>query len=263
MALLTPLIAMASKNFDFRQSLISTLRHTGFAAIACVLCSTSLLAQSIPKKWESRKYQPPFSLGTPGNLSQGGTRSGADQGLGPRLLPLVPQDHNFGVTTEAYPSFLVYVPEFASQPNVDTLEFLLLDEEGAEVYRARFNVQLENKVLRIDLPKFAGLSPLIEGKNYLWLLEGFTQDFSLSETLFAHGWVRRVPRSETLVETLNASEDVEAQANAYIREQIWYDAIALLEKDFAEGTASSAVIEQWDALLQSAGVTDVALQADN
>jgi hypothetical protein len=247
--------------FDFRKSFSFALRNVGLAAIACVIGSTSLFAQSVPKKWESQKYQPPFNLGTPGNLSQGGTRSGSDQDLGPRLLPLVPQDHNFGVTTEAYPSFLVYVPEFASQPNVDTLEFLLLDEEGAEVYRARFNVNLENQVLRIDLPKFAGLSPLVEGQNYLWLLEGFTQDFSLSETLFAHGWVRRVAPSESLVETLNTSDDVEAQANAYIREQIWYDAIALLEEDFAEGTASNAVIEQWDALLQSAGVTDVAIQA--
>ncbi|NJN71332.1 MAG: DUF928 domain-containing protein [Limnothrix sp. RL_2_0] len=254
---------MTSNKFGFRKSLMPALRNTGLAAIACVLCSTSLLAQGVPKKWESQKYQPPFSLGTPDNLSQGGTRSGADQDLGPRLLPLVPQDHNFGVTTEAYPSFLVYVPEFTNQPNVDTLEFLLLDEEGAEVYRARFNVQLNNQVLRIDLPKFAGLSPLEEGKNYLWLLEGFTQDFSLSETLFAHGWVRRVPRSEKLVESLNANEDVVAQANVYIREQIWYDAIALLEEGFAEGTASSAVIEQWDALLQSAGVTDVAIQSDN
>ncbi|MGB2925489.1 MAG: DUF928 domain-containing protein [Limnothrix sp.] len=251
---------MSNSFLSFKQILFPALKRVSLAAIACALSTTALSAQGIPKKWESQKYQPPFSLGTPGNLSQGGTRSGSPEDLTPRLLPLVPQDHNFGVTTEAFPSFLVYVPEFASQPNVDTLEFLLLDEEGSEVYRARFNVKLENQVLRVDLPKFAGLSPLEEGKNYLWLLEGFTQDFSLSETLFAHGWVRRVAPSQTLVNSLNNTDDVEVLANAYINEQIWYDAIALLEKDFAKGTASSAVIEQWDALLESAGVTDVALK---
>ena len=235
------------------------LTTSGLAAIALCATVVNASAQNIPKVWESEKYKPPFGLQSPGNLSQGGTRSGSDAIATPRFIPLVPQSNNFGVTTAAYPSILVYVSDYAEQANVDTLEFLLLDDEGNEVYRARFAVELTGQLLRIDLPEHAGLAALEEGKDYLWLLEGFTQDFTLSETLFTHGWIRRVPPTASLVEDLEASSSTQEIASAYIDEQIWYDAIAQLEAGFVSGTASEQIMEQWDALLSSAGVQDIAV----
>ncbi|OKH19085.1 DUF928 domain-containing protein [[Limnothrix rosea] IAM M-220] len=250
---------MSNQNFHFTRAIKTLLTASGLAAIALCTTVVNASAQNIPKVWESQKYQPPFGLQSPGNLSQGGTRSGAEAIANPKFIPLVPQNNNFGVTTAAYPSILVYVADYAEQANVDTLEFLLLDDEGNEVYRARFAVELTGQLLRIDLPKHAGLAALEEGKDYLWLLEGFTQDFTLSETLFTHGWIRRVPPTASLVEDLETSSSAQEVANAYINEQIWYDAIAKLEEGFISGTASEQIMEQWEALLSSAGVNDVAL----
>jgi hypothetical protein len=250
---------MSKQNSFFNRAIKTLLTTSGLAAIALSTAIVNASAQSIPKVWENQKYQPPFGLQAPGNLSQGGTRSGSDAIATPRFIPLVPQNSNFGVTTAAYPSILVYVADYAEQANVDTLEFLLLDDEGNEVYRARFAVELTGQLLRINLPEHAGLAALEEGKDYLWLLEGFTQDFTLSETLFTHGWIRRVPPTDTLVQDLEASSSTQDVANAYINEQIWYDAIAKLEAGFVSGSASDQIIEQWDALLSSAGVNDIAL----
>ena len=97
----------------------------------------------------------------------------------------VPQDNHFGVTTQAYPSILICVGNSFKLSDVSTLEFLLLDEGEKDVYRARFSVEIHGQVLRIDLPEYSGLAPLVENKDYLWLLEGYTEDFSLSQTWFA------------------------------------------------------------------------------
>lgn len=237
----------------------------------CTVAAIPVSAEGIPKVWESQKYQPPVGLGTPDHRSQGGTRSGAtlagtrsNTSNTARFIPLVPQSHNFGVTTSAYPSVLVYVSDYVKQTNVDTLEFLLLDEKGKEVYRARFAVDLDNQLLRIDLPQNSGLAPLEEGKDYLWLLEGFTQDLSLRESLFTHGWIRRVPPTATLMANLRTSQSTEDMANAYINERIWYDAIAKLEEGFTGRNISSEdrLVAQWRALLTAAGVEESALDAE-
>ena len=255
---------MGKIHFLFSSALRHFFKATALASIAfCAASVTTVSAEGIPKVWESSKYQPPFDLQSPGNLSQGGTRSGSDVVQTPRFIPLVPQNHNFGVTTSAHPSILVYVSDYVSEANVDTLEFLLLDDEGNEVYRARFAVQLENQLLRIDLPRNAGLAALEEGKDYLWLLEGFTQDLSLTETLFTHGWIRRVPPTTALVENLEASDSTEEIANAYIGEQIWYDAIAKLEEGFTSNVGEEdSLVDQWKALLTAAGVEEAALDTD-
>lgn len=225
-----------------------------------MMSAITVSAQNVPAIWEAPRYQPPAGLEAPGNLSQGGTRSGSNVLAQKSLLPLVPQDNHFGVTTEAYPSILVYVGDNFERSDVNTLEFLLLDEGGEEVYCARFSVELQEQVLRIDLPEYAGLAPLVEGKDYLWLLEGFTEDFSLSETLFAHGWIRRVAPSASLTSELASVKSSEDTINAYINDGVWYDAIAKLEEGFVGGTAADNIVEKWDALLQSAGVQDVAVR---
>ncbi|AFY37369.1 protein of unknown function DUF928 [[Leptolyngbya] sp. PCC 7376] len=254
---------MSNKYSPLSSAMHTFLKASALASIAFCTTIANVSAQSIPKVWESEKYQPPFGLQSPGNLSQGGTRSGSDAIATQRFIPLVPQNNNFGVTTEAYPSILVYVSNYVEEANVDTLEFLLLDDEGNEVYRARFAVELTDQLLRIELPKYAGLAPLEEGQDYLWLLEGFTQDFTLSETLFTHGWIRRVPQTDTLAQSLEASSSAEDVANAYINEQIWYDAIAKLEEGFDGNSASGQnITAQWDALLNAAGVSEIALETE-
>ena len=254
---------MSNSFFRLPSAMNTLIKASALASIALCTTIANVSAQSIPKVWESEKYQPPFGIQSPGNLSQGGTRSGSDAIATQRFIPLVPQNNNFGVTTEAYPSILVYVSSYVEQADVDTLEFLLLDDEGNEVYRARFAVELTDQLLRIELPQHAGLAPLVEGKDYLWLLEGFTQDFTLSETLFTHGWIRRVPPTATLAQNLESSASTADMASAYIDERIWYDAIAKLEEGFAsEGLSEANLKQKWEALLSSAGVNDIALDTD-
>lgn len=219
-----------------------------------------VLGQGSPSVWSSPQYQPPAGLGSPGRLSQGGTRSGSGEAVSTqRLLPLVPQDLDFGVTTEAYPSFFVYVPNLTADPRVETLEFSLVNDKGLEVYRASFAVELDrdilrNNILRIDLPAQAGLEPLAVGKDYVWLLQGFTEDLSLSDSLFAHGWVRRVLPSDELTADLAQATTVTEVAQAYIDAGVWYDAIATLESGLVDGVNGKDHDAQLHLLLQSAGI---------
>lgn len=239
-------------NSIFKRSLWNITRVT---LAAFVISTTAASAQNAPSVWgDNQLYKPPFDLQAPGNRNQGGTRAGREQEFTQKLTALVPQPYNFGVTTEAYPSFLVQAPMLEENPDLETLEFLLLDAEGEEIYRAKFEAEVQNSVLRIDLPKHAGLTELEEGKDYLWILEGFTKDFTLSNDLVAHGWIRRVPPTEKLMASLNSSTSVEEIAKAYIDEQIWYDAIASLEAGLQDENAPKQLLEQWDTLLKSAGI---------
>lgn len=245
-------MTMNNPHLIFKPSLWNIARVT---LAAFVMSTTAAAAQNIPSVWgENQLYKPPFDLQAPGNRNQGGTRAGREQALTQKLTALVPQPYNFGVTTEAYPSFLVQAPMLTENPDLESLEFLLLDAEGEEIYRAKFNAEVRNSVLRIDLPKYAGLTELEEGKDYLWILEGFTKDFTLSNDLVAHGWIRRVPPSEKLTASLNSSTSTEDIIQAYIDEQIWYDAIASLESGIHAPNAPEALVTQWDALLKSAGI---------
>lgn len=251
---------MNNLNSIFNRSFWQIARVT---LAAFVISTTATSAQNAPSVWgENQLYKPPFDLQAPGNRSQGGTRAGGEQAFTQKLTALVPQPSNFGVTTEAYPSFLIQAPMLADNPDLETLEFLLLDAEGEEIYRAKFDAEVQNSVLRIDLPKSAGLTALEEGKDYLWILEGFTKDFTLSNDLVAHGWIRRVPPTEKLTESLNNSTSVEQIAKAYIDEQIWYDAIASLESGLQAENAPEELVEQWDDLLKSAGIEAAAMETE-
>ncbi len=230
----------------------------GGLALALLIAGTMpAFAQSSTSTWKRPQYKPPAGLSAPGNLSQGGTRSGSGDVSVQRLLPLVPQELNFGVTTEAYPSFFVYVSNLQATPDVKTLEFSLMDDQGAEVYKASYAVDLEHNILRIDLPPQAGLAPLEIDKDYIWMVQGFTEDLSLSDTLFAHGWVRRVMPSESLVNSLAAAKTTSERANAYVDEGIWYDAIATLETNLNHTTVTPNDRAQLNALLESAGIVGV------
>lgn len=228
---------------------------------ALIISMTSATAQGIPPVWENQGYQPPFDLQAPSGRTQGGTRSGASLVPLRPLMPLVPQPNNFGVTTAAYPSFLVYVPNFKTVADLDSLEFSLLDAQGEEIYRAKFAAAVTKNILRIDLPQDAGVMPLVQDKDYLWILEGFSQEFGLGNSLIAHGWIRRVAPSTALTSNLQQSNSAMTAAQAYIDERIWYDAIALLEADVASGQASSETVAQWNALLSSAGIGSIALES--
>ena len=121
----------------------------------------TLLAQEIPQRWESRQYQPPRGIGTPGHLDRGGTRSPSNTCLttGKTLTALVPSSQ-FGATVSPYPTFFAYMPDLSAENSSLPVEFTLEDADGNNIYKAKFETHGKSGIVTMALTSQAGLTPL-------------------------------------------------------------------------------------------------------
>ena len=244
-------------NLRFAKSSLALFVSTGLMmSLSSFILSSSLLAQTIPKRWESNVYQPKKTIGSPGNLGQGGTRGQVNENTDftKSVIPIVPENQ-FGVTVEAYPTFLVYVPPITDTSPTHYLEFVLIDENGYEVYVTRFQAMITERIISISLPASAGLSPLEVGKNYKWLFLKTSDNFAISDYLIAEGEIRRVELENLLIQQLDSALP-QNRAKLYAQSEIWYDAIAILADLYRENP--NEVRNDWEALLGSVGLDSLA-----
>ena len=241
------------KNFKLSAIQSSSL-FTGLIAASIALIPNSvLLAEGIPQTWESNEYQPPAFIGTPEGTVGGATRGGSRKET-TSLISLTP-NNRFGVTTAAYPTFLVYLPAL-DQDSFHYAEFTLLDESGEEIYKVEFQTKISDSIMQVAMPTQLGLAPLEVGKNYRWSFNIYEDSYRWNRNSKTQGWISRVELEEQLAQRLENSSPA-VQASLYAENEIWYDAVATLAELYKENPNDPLVASDWKQLLIAVGLNQI------
>ena len=252
------------KKLSLNQVLRSTLPFAfSFAVgIALVMAVRSpLQAQDAPGGRERGgasqiHYQPPSlpNAAAPGSRRRGGaSRTGSCPAVAQPLTALVPtvKDSVWGLTTAANPTLWFYVPYVlnADRP----AEFALLDDRNQYVYQTTLaNAQTEaTGIVEIALPSTVSLEV---GKPYRWAL---TVNCGADSSVFVIGGIQRVASPSGIYTDSAASLD---RASLYAENGIWFDALTLLAELKQSKPNDATIAAEWQSLLQSVTLEDVANQ---
>ncbi|MCT7952489.1 DUF928 domain-containing protein [Ancylothrix sp. C2] len=154
---------------------------------------------------------------------------------------------NIGLTASEYPTFFVGVTRYAKNGT-----FILYDEAGQQIYETSIPLNENLGLFAINLPKTA---PGLEiDKNYRW---SFTLLHSETKQPTAEGWIRRIEIDSNLQAKLNQSTPLE-RAALYAQNGIWFDTLSTLAQMQGEEPKNTIFVNEWQALLKSQGLEQVA-----
>jgi len=188
---------------------------------------------------------PPPDVGEPGDRSQGGgTRSPKCEQYEDvtALVPTVQtgdRQVRWGLTTRAHPVIWLSAPQGLIKGT--PIEFVLRDDGDKIVERS-----VQTAVATVPgSVSFTTAVPLQIGKTYRWIAS-ITCDTEIPDVpLRVEGYIQRVAQPATSTSLTDPSQ----QAAAYARAGIWYDALAVLGKQYRQDH-SPAIAAAWLKLLQ-------------
>ncbi|MBW4560568.1 MAG: DUF928 domain-containing protein [Mojavia pulchra JT2-VF2] len=211
-----------------------------------ILCLTSVLTfswacfQQVLANSEQRARE-----GLPGRRIGGGTRGECSSNAG-RLMALVPEN-NLGLTKQAYPNFLFYLPRTATPR---TVEFVLQDDKRRSVYEANFTTPSSGGVINFSLPDSAFLPPLTIGKKYNWYLSMICDPENRATDVVVHGWIKRVETDSVLTKKLQQTSPL-GRVTLYAQAGLWQDALGTLAELKYTRPNDSQLAASWIQLLKS------------
>jgi hypothetical protein len=166
------------------------------------------------------------------------------------LIALLPQSF-YGTTIAERPTVLVYLPASNAQEAV----FSLKDEVGNTKYQTTIPVAGKAGVIAVKLP--ANAPALALGKNYQWFL-ALKVDGTLSpSTPYVDGWIQRIQPTAELA-TAMQQQDLLKRAATFGKNGVWYDCVATLAALHTTQPNNAAIIKQWEELLSSVSLKDIA-----
>ncbi|AKG20334.1 DUF928 domain-containing protein [Calothrix sp. 336/3] len=203
-------------------------------------------------------FTPKQGNSTPKQTTGGGSRVGTYY-LNPStvavngpaaLIGLMPQSY-YGTTISERPTIMVYIPA----SNATEAVFSLKDEAGNMHHQMIVPVAGKSGVVAVKLP--ADAPALAVGKNYQWFL-ALKLDGKLSpSTPYVDGWIQRIQPSAELATALQ-QKDVMKQAEIFGKNGVWYDCVATLAALHTSQPQNPAIIKQWEDLLTSVSLKEVA-----
>ncbi|MBW4682952.1 MAG: DUF928 domain-containing protein [Microcoleus vaginatus WJT46-NPBG5] len=216
--------------------------------------------KALPSKAiEVADYKPPKGLGAPETVG-GGTRGGKceqdEKSSGPllsALMPdLIPDTAEYGVTVSESPQFFVYIPETSAR----MAEFVLKDENENDLYRSQ-NIPIsgQSAIVSVSLPKEQ--IKLEPGKNYHWYFSVVCNPDNRRKDIFVEGWTRQTKLSSDVASQIQKVAPQE-RAKLYAEAGIWHEAVAILAELRRENPDDSALAQEWQTLLESAGLKQMA-----
>lgn len=165
----------------------------------------------------------------------------------------LPETYVGGSTTAEYPTFWFYVPY--SQTADLTAEFILQDDTGEDIYRVASDDLLASEqtpgVIGISLP--SAIAPLEIGRVYQWY---FKLNCGAEAPMYVQGGIERIPLDPDLANQL-AQVSPQEQANLYLTNDIWYDAITNLAQLYHNNPSNTTIKSAWINLLQALGLEGV------
>lgn len=193
----------------------------------------------------------------PERTGGGGQRGGACVSGKIRLTALTPKN-NLTTTISPNPSLFLYIP----QTKANSADFLLLNEDGEEVYYTRMLIKENPHILELKLPDHLSLETDTE---YLWTFALVCEADDRSRDHFVRGLMRRqhtqhgiTPAAElqTLLDTLaNDSElnkkRLQEEASNYAKEAIWAETLMILARLYQQFPQDSAIAQEMQELLTS------------
>ena len=206
-------------------------------------------------------YQPPSlpNAGAPGSRRRGGaSRTGSCPAVAQPLTALVPtvKDAVWGLTTAANPTLWFYVPYALNATH--PAEFALLDDRNQYVYQTTLaNAQTDaTGIVEVALPSTVSLEV---GKPYRWAL---TVNCGADSSVFVIGGIQRVASPSGISGDAAASLDRASlyAASFYAENGIWFDALTIVAELRQAKPNDAAIAAEWQSLLQSATLEDVANQ---
>jgi hypothetical protein len=167
------------------------------------------------------------------------------------LLALIPTT-NYGTTLEPYPTFYWYIP----QSSAHLAEFVLLDADDNEVYKTTFELKQAPGIISFSLPTTSDMPPLELGKDYHWYFSLVCDQRDRSGDIFVDGWIQRIAPSSTLQAQLTLTSESD-RPSLYAQAGIWYDALAVLAKQYQAEPTNSQISNHWSTLLKSVGLDNL------
>lgn len=157
-----------------------------------------------------------------------------------------------GLTIAERPTLFVYVPQTSAEQVLLTIRN---GEDNSIHYRTYLPLTVNGGVVSITIPED---SPALElEKDYIWSLQivCHEDDPAHPETI---GWIRRVTIENTSVSPTEPASLEKVSELAY--EGIWYDALSNLASLRQAQPEDQVLISDWQELLTSAGLDDLATQ---
>lgn len=186
----------------------------------------------------------------PGRRVGGATRGICPIGQKP-LTAIIPESE-FGRTLSAHPSIFLYLP---STPEKTKMQFELVDENENLLYKQEFLGGGQEGIYRIDIPSY--VTPLQEGKNYLWSFTLICNSTDLAASSVVGGWINRIENSQSLARQIQEVSPSD-RLQKYTKELLWYDLIANLA-DLRQSDPNNPTFENtWANLLKEVGLNDLA-----
>ena len=251
------------------------IRFIGAIALALFSCSskagTAQPAVPDSKPVPPTQYEPPPlpSSGTPVGRRRGAAGRGNCEANLP-LTALVPTTEQTAANRKAtyiwtntiaeYPTFWFYLPD--AQPDLSLVEFVLQDERDNDVYRTQVSLPSQPGIISVRLPATA--SPLRIDQKYHWFLKTAATNNCMSSSSnlakdSVEGWVQRVTPNPTLLSQLKSATP-QQQVSLYATNGFWYEALTQLAELRSLKPADAMLQADWNRLLQSVGLADVASQ---
>ncbi len=169
----------------------------------------------------------------------------------------LPQIYVGGNTTAEYPTFWVYVP-YSLSANL-TAEFILQDDKGQNIYRTAstdFSAgEMSPGIISISLP--STIAPLKIGKVYKWY---FKLNCDPETPMYVRAGIERIPLNANLSNQL-ARATPTGQANLYIKNNLWYDAVNILAKLYRTNPTDNDTKSAWINLMRILGLEDIAVNS--
>jgi len=186
-------------------------------------------------------------------IKRGGTGSRGDcppvDVLTTGLIP----EKNVGLTVDESPSFWFFVPYKRTDTPIG--EFVLQDETNNDVYRTNFTLPNTPGVVSLKLPSTVALAV---NTDYQWYFKLYCSKQQLSNPIFVHGWVQRIPLKPELASLLKSATTPRQRIAIYAENGIWYSALSELANLRLAEPKNPIFANDWANLLQDIGLADLA-----
>lgn len=232
------------------------VRFRSFGRVAISLTLLTATLWSVLPSPVQAQYTPP-DRGLPGRREGGGTRGNGCVASDRPLTALAPQfvvDGTvsiYGTTVSETPKLYWYVPAV----NAQALEFVMLDENGDEVYLQELPANETSGIVAVEVPMAEDptLSRLEPNQDYHWFFSVVCDADDRSGDIISEGWVRRIP-TEASLEAQLTDAPLYQQSDALVQAGIWYDALNTAAQQRCLPPEDTSSTDQWDTLLTSVGL---------